>query len=62
MDNFFEFPCKYKVGTVITYADRCDDVVGVEFDDYVDGHGLDGQGHEGYCLWLPANLLVLMSV
>lgn len=58
MDDFFEFPCKYKVGTVITYDDDCDDIVAVEFDDYVDGHSLDGQGHEGHCLWLPDNLLV----
>lgn len=62
MDNFFEFPCKYKVGTVIAGDDDYDDVVAVEFDDYVDGHSLGGQGHEGHCLWLPDNLLVLMSV
>lgn len=60
-DNFFEYPCKDKIGRVVIDTDR-EDVVAVEFEDYVDGHSLGGQGHLEHCLYLPEHLLISADI
>lgn len=46
-----------KVGTVLEYhKDSCefnvDNLLGVEFDENVDGHCCDGKGEWGHCWWM----------
>ena len=61
IDNFFEYPCKDKIGKVISDTDNEDAIV-VEFEDYVDGHSFGGQGHVGHCLYLPEHLLISADI
>lgn len=61
-DNFFEYPCKDKIGRIIDYKACDDNVVGVEFEDYVHGHSCSGRGYMGHCLFLPENLLISADI
>lgn len=62
-DNFFEYPCKDKIGRIIDSAEDCgNDVVGVEFEDYVHGHSCSGRSYIGHCLFLPENLLISAGI
>lgn len=60
-DNFFEYPCKDKIGRVVSNADD-ENAIGVEFEDYVNGLSLGGQGRVGHCLYLPECLLISADI
>ena len=60
-DNFFEYPCKDKIGRVVSDADN-ENAIGVEFEDYVNGHSFGGQGRLGHCLYLPECLLISADI
>ena len=60
-DNFFEYPCKDKIGRVVSNADD-ENAIGVEFEDYVSGLSLGGQGRVGHCLYLPECLLISADI
>ena len=60
-DNFFEYPCKDKIGKVVSDADN-ENAIGVEFEDCVNGLSLGGQGRVGHCLYLPECLLISADI
>ena len=60
-DNFFEYHCKDKIGKVVSDADN-ENAIGVEFEDYVNGLSLGGQGRVGHCLYLPECLLISADI
>ena len=60
-DNFFEYPCKDKIGRVVSNADD-ENAIGVEFEDCVNGLSLGGQGRVGHCLYLPECLLISADI
>ena len=62
IDNFFKYTCKNKIGRIVDFDDDIDGAVAVEFEDYVDGHSLDGRGHLGHCLYLPDHLLIGVDI
>ena len=39
------------LGTIIT-IDAGDPNIGIEFDDYIDGHNAEGKGKKGYCWFM----------